>query len=184
MKVLNINLTNEEKMMLEDELVGIEYPTNNYDLYILEMNKVLYKYRTIFKDAIANRNLSFDKSGYSVIKFTNLPQDNNIQMPPTNYNHYTRIKKESYISENILVLIGLIFGEPYTMFDEGKGLVNNIIPLKKSTKNYTGEGSGVELGFHIENNALRYFSYGDCSPKCLLLEGVKQQDTPPIYINI
>jgi len=39
MKVLNINLTNEEKMMLEDELVGIEYPTNNYDLYILEIIK-------------------------------------------------------------------------------------------------------------------------------------------------
>ena len=56
-------------------------------------------------------------------------------------------------------------------------------PLKKSVKNYTGEGSSVELGFHIENNALRYFSYEDCSPKCLLLEGVKQQDTPP-YTSI
>lgn len=114
------------------------------------------------------------------MKFKNLPTDNNVPMPPIDQSLYSRIDKKSYISENILVLIGLIYGEPYSMYYESKGLVNNLIPLKNAKKDFTGVGSAVELGFHIENSALRYMTSKNCSPKALLLTGVRQQENPPI----
>ena len=139
------------------------------------------KYDYIFQKAIKYNNLSESfPNFYGAVKFINLPQDDNISMPPVDQKIYSRIDKESYVSENILVLIGLIYGEPYSMYDEGKGLVNNLIPLKDALNEFTGVGSGVELGFHIENSALRFISQNNCSPKALLLGGVRQQRNSPI----
>ena len=144
--------------------------------------KAIQRYSGVAFEAIEYNNLSYSLPNfYGVIKFKNLPVDENIPMPPTEHNNYSRIDKKSYISENILVLISLIYGEPYSMYHEGKGLVNNLIPSKNRKNDFTGLGSSVELGFHIENSALRYLKEGNCSPKALLLGGVRQQRPPPLH---
>ena len=181
MKILEIELTNKQRDSLKKELREVIYPKSDYSKYIKQLRNILLKYNCIFNKAIKYNNLSYSLPNfYGAVKFKNLPTDDNISMPPIDQNNYSRIDKNSYISENILVLIGLIYGEPYSMYYEGKGLVNNLIPLKKAKNDFTGIGSGVELGFHIENSALRFMTKANCSPKALLLAGVRQQRNSPI----
>ncbi|MCK5293070.1 MAG: TauD/TfdA family dioxygenase [Arcobacteraceae bacterium] len=180
MKVLEIELTDKEKNSLYNDLSKIIYPKDDYHSYIDKLRKVLNRYQFVFKEAILNSDLSYTAPHfYGGVKFKNLPIDCDIIMPPKDSRNYARIEKDTYISENVLVLIGLIFGEPYSMYLEGKGLVNNLIPDKNSQNDFTGLGSTVELGFHIENSALRFINKNNCTPKALLLGGVRQQEQPP-----
>ena len=181
MRILEIKLTNKERSLLKQDLLKVKYPKSNYVKYIKELRVILEKHNNIFAQAIKYNNLSYCKPNfYGLVKFTNLPTDDDLIMPPKDQKNFKRIDKESYISENILVMIGLIYGEPYSMHSEGKGLVNNLIPLKGAQNDFSGVGSGVELGFHIENSALRFMPNKNCSPKALLLGGVRQQRNPPI----
>jgi len=65
------------------------------------------------------------------------------------------------------------------MFCEGRGLVNNLVPSKGTSRDLTGLGTASELKLHIENAALRFMSGSDCAPKALLLTGVRQDASPP-----
>ena len=172
--------TAEEKYLLQNELVSIYYPNENYDSYIQKIANVLERNRPLFSDLIQIKNLSQQPPHfYGGVKIKNLPIDLVLPMPPKNGGGYKRIEKSTYISENILTLFGLIFGEPYSMHCEGRGLINNLIPKEDAIGDLTGLGSDTELGFHIENVALRYFPKKDCSPKALLFIGVRQQTEPP-----
>ena len=91
-----------------------------------------------------------------------------------------RIEKPSYLSENALLLVATLFGEPYSMACEGRGLVNNLIPTQATSTDLTGLGANSDLRFHIENSALRFLTGRDCSPKALFLTGVRQDITPPL----
>jgi len=180
MEILEIRLTNKERENLYNDLSQIIYPANNYCKYLNKIKLVLNKHYSVFEKAMSCNNLSHSSPKfYGVIKFVNLPIDKNIIMPPTDSKNLIRIEKKTYLSENLLLLIGQIFGESYSMHFEGKGLINNLIPVKNSVKDLTGLGSDNELGFHIENSALKFLAKKKCSPKALLLIGVRQQKRPP-----
>ncbi|MDC9583435.1 TauD/TfdA family dioxygenase, partial [Xenorhabdus sp. PR6a] len=81
----------------------------------------------------------------------------------------------AYSSENVLVALGVLAGEPYSIAHEGLELVNNLTPHKETTRQFTGLGSEVELDFHIENAAQAYMPEGDTSPFALLLLGIRNE---------
>ncbi|WP_196888806.1 TauD/TfdA family dioxygenase [Aureivirga sp. CE67] len=172
--------SDEEKELLYDELVGIYYPEENYKEYLEKIRAVFERNKEMFSDLIAVRNLSRQPPHYyGCVKVTNLPVDKEIPWPESNHCQLKKIEKKTYVSENALTLIGMIFGEPYSMYCEGKGLVNNLIPKKCSIKDLTGLGSNSDLGFHVENAAARFLPKVDCSPKALMFMGVRQQENPP-----
>lgn len=100
-------------------------------------------------------------------------------MPPAQPGGLKRIEKPGYISENVLLLIATLFGGPYSMACEGRGLVNNLVPTRTTAADLSGAGAASDLRFHIENAALRFLTGRDCSPKALFLTGVRQDKTPP-----
>lgn len=114
MKILEIKSINKQRDLLKKELLNIIYPKEDYA-----------KYDHIFHKAIKHNNLTQSLPNfYAAVKFTNLPKDDNIPMLRINQRVYSRIDKESYISENVLVFIGLIDQERYSMYDERKSLNN------------------------------------------------------------
>ncbi len=61
----------------------------------------------------------------------------------------------------------------YSIYFEGRELVNNLTPHAKNRWDYTGLGSEVELDFHIENAALQYISEDDYSPSSIFFLGIR-----------
>jgi L-asparagine oxygenase len=89
----------------------------------------------------------------------------------------SRVRKASDLSENLLVLLGSVLGEPYGIYGEGTRLVNNLIPTQGDRQLLTGNGSEIELDFHNENAAhRRLFRDRDLSPTGLLLSAVCAQE--------
>lgn len=100
-------------------------------------------------------------------------------MPPTENANLKKIEKHSSLSENLLTLVATIFGHPYSMHYEGRGLINNLIPSRATSKQITGLGATSDLRFHTENVALRFNTGRDCSPAALFLTGVRQDIRSP-----
>ena len=72
--------------------------------------------------------------------------------------------KRGVLSENQLVGLAALTGEPYSSVFEGQGLVVNLVPQKDSKRQLHWRGSEVELDFHTENAALRFMAPEDYSP--------------------
>lgn len=177
-EILKFKLSDECRDTLYKSLIHIDYSNHRFDRYVNEIKKVLETNHTRINSIKKYRHLSKGDTGIGIIKISNLPVDLKLEKPPENGGQLKLIKKPSYISENILTLISLIFGNPYSIFLEGKGLINNIIPSRLGLTEFTGQGSKRELGYHIENSSAQFLN-GNCSPKALLLIGVTQTSNPP-----
>jgi L-asparagine oxygenase len=77
-------------------------------------------------------------------------------------------------SEALIVGVTAQIGEPYSVDQEGKGLVNNVCPSRAHLTRHTGLGSRMRLGLHIENAAARAMP-GDRAPEGLALIGVSRE---------
>lgn len=173
-------LTDQERDFLKALLIPIPYPEHDYEPYLRKITEIQNQLHPIFSDIIERRTLSrYAPDPIGAIKIENLPTDDEIPAPPVGGGRLKWIEKSSYISENVLVLIGSIFGQPYSMFCEGRGLVNNLIPMKMTSNDLTGLGATSDLKLHIENSALRFLTGKNCSPTAMFLLGVKQDDYPP-----
>lgn len=82
--------------------------------------------------------------------------------------------KPNSLSEAFLVGVVSQVGEPYSIQQEGAALVNDLCPSREDPEQFTGLGSRVPLGMHIENAAARILS-GDRSPDGLALTGVSRE---------
>jgi hypothetical protein len=179
-KVYTKTLTNAERELVQMAVAHIAYPSNEYDQYLREIRTAQRIVAGVFDDIAERTGLSRHYPYYSgAIKIENLPVDENPPMPPAQTGGLRWIEKPSYISENVLMLIATMFGHPYSMACEGKGLVNNLIPTRATSTDLTGAGAASDLRFHIENSALRFLTGRDCSPKALFLTGVRQDKIPP-----
>lgn len=77
-------------------------------------------------------------------------------------------------SEALLVGIAAQIGEPYSVEQEGRALINNVCPSREHLTRLTGLGSRQRLGLHIENAAARVMP-GDRAPEGLALIGVSRE---------
>lgn len=79
--------------------------------------------------------------------------------------------KPSRLSEAPLLGFAAHRGLPYGVATEGRGLVNNLCPIRSQEDAFTGLGSKQELGLHVDN-ALQRRLARDTSPDGLGLIGV------------
>jgi L-asparagine oxygenase len=174
-------LTEAERDLVQNAVQDIVYPESDYKTYLTQIQLAQKEILPIFSDIADQANLSRCYPRYTgAIKIENLPTDADPPMPPAQSGGLKRIEKPSYISENVLLLIATLFGSPYSMACEGRGLVNNLVPTRATSADLSGAGAASDLRFHIENSALRFLTGRDCSPKALFLTGVRQDKTPPL----
>ncbi|MFE7082939.1 TauD/TfdA family dioxygenase [Priestia megaterium] len=171
-------LSNEQRDFLFNELNQIPYdPTGNTD-YITKVRAVaMQALPTSVVKLLSEQKTSLKPAPYII--FENLPTDEEVRFTPDSQD-IPREAKSGYISENLIIAIGSLIGEPYSMFHEGKNIVNNLIPSLKAKKEYTGLGSEFELDFHIENAALKFMGSNNFSPSGLLLTGVNNDPKKPL----
>jgi L-asparagine oxygenase len=108
----------------------------------------------------------------SAIVINNVPIDESIYGSP-GFDQTGRLFKSGTLSENIITAFAALLGEPYSIYFEGRELVNNLTPQVQNQFDYTGLGSEVELDFHVENAALQYISEDDYSPSGIFFLGIR-----------
>ncbi len=169
------------KDYLKDMLLPIRYPDDSFHSYVEQMTQVLQETSFIWKDIqrLSELSRAHNGQGPAAIKITNLPVDDNIPLPEAGANSRKKIAKAHYLSENLLTMIASMFGEPYSIHHEGKGLISNFIPNPRSEGDITGLGAKTALEWHIENTTARVASGKERAPKALLITGVKQTEAPP-----
>ncbi|ETS32428.1 taurine catabolism dioxygenase TauD [Photorhabdus temperata] len=171
-------LTKQEKHDLFLALNKINYDPTGSDLYIHAVRSAMMSFLPVrIISALNKQRASIDPRPYIILK--NTPIDCEIFFSPSP-NQYTPSAKSGNISENLLTGIASLIGEPYSMFFEGKELINNLIPTHESKNEYTGLGFDVELDFHIENAALKHLEQYNVSPLGLLLTGVRNDPGGPL----
>jgi L-asparagine oxygenase len=167
-----IELSHEEKLTISDAISGLTYSPEGKIEYIKAIRKRMWSVLPEhIIDALEGLKNPFPE--YAGIKITNLPIDSIITGSPHN-DETGRLFKNGCLTENLLVGMGSILGEPYSIAHEGYELVNNLTPHKEKASDFTGLGSAVELDFHIENAAQVYQDEGDTSPFVLMLLGVRE----------
>lgn len=167
-----IVLTDDEKAMISKALSDLPYSPEGNSCYIKAMRKLMWN---ILPDRITDEleNMKKTFSPFAGIKISNLPIDSSITGSPENGESAARYKN-GYLTENLLVGMAAVLGEPYSIAHEGLELVNNLTPHKEKVGDYTGLGSSVELDFHIENAAQVFQPEGDTSPFALMLLGIRE----------
>lgn len=164
------NLWNALDKVIYDPYGGIEY---SIELKKIGFSVLPHRILTI----LINQKKSITPKPYLI--FENLPTDKNINTSPNPY-VLDNSCKSGHISENLIMMFSLLIGEPYSIKFEGEHIVNNLVPLKNTKKEYTGLGSEVELDFHIENAALKFITGLNLSPKGLILTGVRNDIDGPL----
>jgi L-asparagine oxygenase len=149
----------------------INYDPNGSDEYIAQVRQAAYK--TFPPNIISTLSkLRSTDSGHPYIVIDGLPIDRDISGSPKK-GQAGREFKSGNLSENILAGLGSVVGEPYSIKHEGSELVNNLVPSKAATGQYTGLGYDVDLDFHTENAMQARQKGDDTSPTELLLFGVR-----------
>ncbi len=167
-----ITLTDKERLNIAEGLSDIKYDPNGNDNYICDVRISAYRFfpervLKIFEKEKASCNPS------PCIVINNLPIDDKISGSPS-FEETGLSYKSGTLSENTIIAVSLLLGEPYSVKFEGLELVNNIVPHKNHLDKYTGLGSKAELDLHIENSALKFIFDDDCSPSGVLLLGLRQ----------
>ncbi|MGQ8816447.1 TauD/TfdA family dioxygenase [Serratia sp. NA_13] len=171
-------LTDQEKNELSLALDKITYDPAGGDAYIHAIRSAMMHYLPHrVSAALGKQKASIKPRPYFILK--NAPIDKEVFFSPCP-NEYTPSAKSGNISENLLVGISTLIGEPYSMYFEGKEIINNLIPKREAKKEYTGLGFDVELDFHIENAALKHLEQFNVSPMGLLLAGVRRDPQSPL----
>ncbi len=148
-------LTESEGSVIFEALKNMHYETIGSVEYIHTLRKIAYQK---FPDRILNLFNLAHHNEISHICIENLPTSK-VSCIPFLHEIGTKIAKQDFISENIILAFASLLGEPYSISAEGKEIVNNLIPYKETSNDYTGLGSAVELDFHIENSALKGDNY-------------------------
>ncbi|HHT8996312.1 TauD/TfdA family dioxygenase [Burkholderia cenocepacia] len=169
-----IALTAVESAHIRTTLGALDYDPAGGAGYISAVRKLAYN---AFPDRVVD---AFDRAkaptadAHGSIEIDNLPIDDGVTGSPR-FEETGRSFKAGVLSENVLVALSTLAGEPYSIAHEGRELVNNLTPHKATARDYTGLGSEVELDFHIENAAQAHMPEGDTSPFALLLLGVRSE---------
>lgn len=167
-------LTHLESTTIREAFGSASYDPGGSAQYLCEMRKLAY---ASFPDrllaAIERVKRPF-ADALGVLQVDNLPIDEGVHGSPRS-DETGRSFKAGVLSENVLVAVGSLLGEPYSIAHEGRELVNNLTPHKEAALEFTGLGSEVELDFHIENAAQAHMPDGDTSPFALLLLGVRRE---------
>lgn len=171
-------LTDQEKNELFSALDKIAYDPAGGDVYIHAIRTAMTQFLPQrVSAALGKQRASIKPRPYFILK--NTPIDKEVFFSPCP-NQYTPSAKSGNISENLLVGISSLIGEPYSMYFEGKEIINNLIPKREAKMEYTGLGFDVELDFHIENAALKHLEQFNVSPMGLLLAGVRRDPQSPL----
>lgn len=174
---LDIELTNEQKNTVRRLLSRIAYLPNGEERYIRIAREAICQClpQPVLELLYAQRT-SNEPVPYFVIH--NLPTDEEVIGSP--FPHESGMPfKSGTLSENQLVGITAVVGEPYSIVFEGKELVVNLVPQKESKQELHWRGSEIELDFHTENAALRFLAAEDYSPVGLALLGVRHDSAAP-----
>ncbi|WP_454784785.1 hypothetical protein [Legionella sp. WA2024007413] len=173
--IIEVTLNTQEKQKLTQAFKDIVYNPSGDEQYIQLLRKKIYKVlpETLINTLTIQR--SVDKL-VSAIVINNIPIDEAIYGSP-DFEQTGKLFKSGTLSENIITAFASLVGEPYSIYFEGKELVNNLTPQKNTRFDYTGMGSEVELDFHIENAALQYISEDDYSPSGIFFLGIRIDET-------
>lgn len=173
--IIEITLSAQEKQQLVQEFNGIAYDPLGKEHYVQLLRKKIYK---VLPESLINllTNQRSTDSLASAIIINNVPIDEAIYGSP-NSDQTGGLFKSGTLSENILTAFASLVGEPYSIYFEGRELVNNLTPQVKTRFDYTGLGSDVELDFHIENAALQHISEDDYSPSGLFFLGIRVDES-------
>lgn len=161
-------LTDEEKESVRRSFSKISYDPKGSLGYISDIRTAAYKH---FPPRLIKHLENQKHSDVSFSVFENLPVDQVYGSPLNDAN--SRDYKDGCLSENVIVAFGSVIAEPYSIYFEGKNIVNNLVPHPVAKNDFTGIGSAVDLDFHTENAAQAYDECGDISPVGLLLSGVR-----------
>lgn len=170
-------LTDTERGRLHDAISNIQYDPSGDIGYITDVRiaaQSALPRRVV--DALSEQRASLSPRSHLI--FDNLPVDEQVFTTPSP-GVFSPSCKSGVVSENLVIAFASLVGEPYSIFFEGPDIVNNLIPVSSSKKEYTGLGSEVELDFHIENAALKCMEGGNFSPLGLVLSGVRQDPHGP-----
>lgn len=161
-------LTDLEKADIRAALEDIYYDPLGGSDYICTLRMTAYRE---FPDRVLQKleSLKGDDASYCV--FENIPVDDVFGSPQHNTDSLAH--KRGYVSENVLVALGSMIAEPYSIRHEGPKLVNDLVPHLEAIGEYTGNGSDLELDLHTENAYQAYDTRGDTSPLALMLLGVR-----------
>jgi len=176
---LQFDLSDQESSKIREAMSHIQYDPTGSPEYIYKVRSTAYKKFP----ARLLKLMEFEKSTlkpHASIVINHLPIDANITGSPA-FNETGSFYKSGTISENTLVAISLLLGEPFSISFESHELVNNIVPNQHHQNAYTALGALTELDFHIENAALNFLVDDDCSPSGLLLLGIRREPTTPVY---
>ncbi len=167
-----ITLSSDEASDIKEGLSMIKYDSHGGDGYVSAVRVAAYKCMPQrILDILEKQKSAKLLSPYFI--FNNLPIDSQINGSPS-FDETGALFKSGNLSENVICAIAAIIGEPYSIYFEGRELVNNLTPQKDTKHDYTGLGSEVELDLHIENSALKYMSEDDCSPRGMFLLGIRK----------
>lgn len=169
--IIKLFLSDADKENLVKEFGSIAYDPLGKECYIQELRRAIYKVLPTDLIGIMNQQRTAQNL-YSGIIIDNLPIDKDISGSP-DFNQTGGVFKAGVLSENIITAFSLLIGEPYSIYFEGRELVNNLTPQTNTTHDYTGLGSEVELDFHIENAALQYIAEDDYSPVGIFFFGLR-----------
>lgn len=169
--LIKIKLNQTEKDNLINKLGSIEYDAMGNNHYIQTLRRTMYQsLSTEVIDLFNTQRCA--QSLCSGIIIDDLPIDPEITGSP-DFNQTGKQFKSGVLSENIITGLASLVGEPYSIYFEGKELVNNLTPQATTKYDYTGLGSEVELDFHIENAALQYIGEDDYSPMGIFFMGIR-----------
>ncbi|CAE6868126.1 hypothetical protein R75461_08410 [Paraburkholderia nemoris] len=169
-----VKLDDPEAASIRAALAGIDYDPGGGPEYIATLRKAFY---SSFPDRMIRLFETLKESSGTNVPYLivdNLPIDDNVTGSPS-FNETGAAFKAGVLSENLLSAIGAAIAEPYSIYHEGRELINNLTPHLHKASEYTGLGSLVELDFHTENAAQAHMPNGDTSPIALILLGIRQQ---------
>jgi len=168
-----IQLTNTERRALSDALSWLHYSST------APHAPFVHAARSAVASAVSARTrhvLEEERNGVrprGVIVIENTPFDQSVERGPLDPEG-AESQKPNSLSEGLIVGFTAQLGDPYAVYQEGRGLVSNVSPSRAHLERLTGLGSRLALGLHIEHAAARTLP-GDRAPDGLGLTGVSKE---------
>lgn len=170
---VTIELNNTERRALSDALSWLHYSSSAPHAPFVHAARAAVAYavsartRQVLEDA---RNGARPRG---VVIIENAPYDPSVKHGPRDPEGAEGQKSNS-LSEGLVVGFSAQLGDPYAVYQEGRGLVSNVSPSRAHLERLTGLGSRLALGLHIEHAAARTLP-GDRAPDGLGLTGVSKE---------
>jgi L-asparagine oxygenase len=171
--VLEVTISNNTREKLRENLGHLPFPQHRENEHITQVRQAVYAAFGLPVSALIE-SVRVGSIAPVAVTIRNLPHED-VEWSPAP-DAPPRSAKSTDLSENLLVGIAGMLGEPYGIVNEGLHLVNNLIPSRADVERLTGNGSRRQLGLHVENAAPRWiFPARDLSPAWLVLAGVSEQ---------